>query len=100
MAQEITKKTKSIRSVEGLVVSNKMQKTVVVEASTLVRHPKYGKYFKKYKKYKAHDEGSECGIGDRVQIVECRPLSREKRFRVNKIIEKAKRVDLLGAMAG
>lgn len=94
------KKTKSIRRVQGVVVSNKMQKTVVVESSALVRHPKYGKYFKKYKKFKAHDEKSECGIGDQVEIVECRPLSKEKRFRVSRIIERAKKVDLLEAAAG
>lgn len=91
---------KSLRKIQGVILSNKMNKTVVVEASDLVRHPKYGKYYKKYKKFKAHDEAQACGIGDRVEIIECRPLSREKRFRVARIIEKAKRIDLLEGAVG
>lgn len=55
------------RTIEGVVLSNKMTKTVVVETSSLVKHPKYGKYFKKYKKLKAHDEKDECQVGDRVE---------------------------------
>jgi len=94
------KKVKSLRKVQGVVISNKMQKTIVVEASSLIKHAKYGKYFKKYNKHKAHDEKSECGIGDKVEIIECRPLSKEKRFRLARVIEKAKKVDLLeGAVA-
>lgn len=94
------KKVKSLRKVQGTVVSNKMDKTIVVEASTLIKHAKYGKYFKKYKKYKAHDEKSECGMGDKVEIIECRPLSKQKRFRLSRIVEKAKKIDLLeGAVA-
>lgn len=67
-----------------------MDKTIVVQAASLTKHPKYGKYYKSYKKYKAHDEKNECGIGDQVLIVESRPISKEKRFRLNKIVEKAK----------
>ena len=74
----------------GLVVSDRMQKTVVVETSALIKHPKYGKYFKKYKKLKAHDEKSECKVGDRVELIESQPISKEKRFRVSRIIEKSK----------
>ncbi len=86
-------KVKSLRRIIGTVVSNKMQKTVVLEASRLVKHPKYGKYYKKYQKLKAHDEKSECGVGDKIEVIECRPLSKEKRFRLSKIIEKAKVVE-------
>ncbi|PIR22978.1 MAG: 30S ribosomal protein S17 [Deltaproteobacteria bacterium CG11_big_fil_rev_8_21_14_0_20_45_16] len=78
------------RAIVGTVIGNKMDKTIVVQAASLTKHPKYGKYYKSYKKYKAHDEKNECGIGDQVLIVESRPISKEKRFRLNKIVEKAK----------
>ena len=78
------------RIVEGLVISDKMDKTVIVETSTLVKHPKYGKYYKKFKKFKVHDEKEELNPGDRVQAIECRPLSAQKRFRLYKIVERAK----------
>ena len=71
----------------GMVVSDKMDKTVVVEIRTRVRHPLYGKIMNRTTKLKAHDEKNECGVGDRVLVMETRPLSREKRWRV---IEKAK----------
>lgn len=74
---------------EGVVLSNKMDKTVVVAVQRLVKHPQYKKYVKRRAKYKAHDEGNTCGIGDRVVIVETRPLSRDKRWRVRQILEKA-----------
>ena len=74
---------------EGYVTSNKMQKTVVVSIVSYKKHPQYGKYVRRTKKYMAHDERSECQIGDRVQIVETRPLSKLKRYRVQKIIERA-----------
>jgi small subunit ribosomal protein S17 len=74
----------------GLVVSNKMQKSIVVAVERRVRHPLYKKYFNKTKKYMAHDESNECGIGDRVRIVETRPLSAHKRWRLDTVIEKAK----------
>ncbi|MEW6725134.1 MAG: 30S ribosomal protein S17 [Bacillota bacterium] len=74
----------------GIVVSDKMDKTVVVAVQTLVEHPAYGKRVKQTRKFKAHDETNECSIGDRVRIMETRPLSRDKRWRVAEIIEKAK----------
>jgi small subunit ribosomal protein S17 len=80
--------------IEGVVLSNKMQKTVVVETSALVKHPKYGKYYKKYKKFKAHDEKGECQVGDRVEVIESAPISKEKRFRVRQVLEKAKGVGI------
>jgi small subunit ribosomal protein S17 len=74
----------------GKVVSDKMDKTIVVGIETLVRHPLYGKSIKRTTKLKAHDENNECRIGDKVKIMETRPLSRDKRWRLVKIIEKAK----------
>lgn len=74
----------------GMVVSDKMDKTVVVEIRTRVRHPLYGKIMNRTTKLKAHDEKNECGVGDRVLVMETRPLSREKHWRVVEIIEKAK----------
>ena len=74
----------------GMVVSDKMDKTVVVEIRTRVRHPLYGKIMNRTTKLKAHDEKNECGVGDRVLVMETRPLSREKRWRVVETIEKAK----------
>jgi small subunit ribosomal protein S17 len=75
---------------EGLVVSDKMDKTVVVEVEDRVKHPKYGKVIRRTKRYKAHDEANECGVGDRVVLMETRPLSATKRWRVSQILEKAK----------
>ena len=75
---------------EGLVVSDKMDKTAVIEVEDRVKHPLYGKVIRRTKKYKAHDERNECGIGDRVQIMETRPLSATKRWRIVEILEKAK----------
>ncbi len=74
----------------GIVVSDKMDKTVVVAVERLVLHPFYKKYIKRTKKFKAHDERNECQIGDKVQIMETRPLSKTKRWRVVEIIEKVK----------
>jgi len=74
----------------GRVVSDKMDKTVVVAVETLVRHPLYGRIVRRTSKFKAHDENNECRIGDVVEIVETRPLSKEKRWRVSRVIEKAK----------
>lgn len=74
----------------GRVVSNKMQKTVVVAVETRVRHPLYGKFMRRTAKFKAHDEQSVCGEGDTVEIMETRPLSKDKRWRVVRIVEKAK----------
>lgn len=74
----------------GRVVSDKMDKTITVLVEDFVSHPLYGKAVKRTKKFKAHDEMNECGIGDRVRIMETRPLSKDKRWRLVKIIEKAK----------
>ena len=74
----------------GQVVSNKMDKTVVVAVVNNVRHPLYKKIVKRTYKLKAHDENNECGIGDRVEVMETRPLSKDKRWRLVSIIEKAK----------
>ncbi|HZP83608.1 MAG TPA: 30S ribosomal protein S17 [Chthonomonadaceae bacterium] len=74
----------------GRVVSNKMQKTVVVAVESQVRHPLYGKIIRRTTKFKAHDEQNSCGEGDTVEIMETRPLSKEKRWRVVRIVEKAK----------
>ncbi len=75
---------------EGLVVSDKMDKTVVVAVEDRVMHPLYGKVIRRTSKYKAHDEQNACGIGDRVLLMETRPLSATKRWRVVEIVEKAK----------
>ena len=75
---------------EGFVVSDKMDKTVVVEVQDRVKHPLYGKVITKTARLKAHDEVNEAGIGDRVRIMETRPLSATKRWRVVEIVEKAK----------
>ena len=75
---------------EGLVVSDKMDKTVVVTVEDRVKHALYGKVLRRTSKLKAHDEPNECGIGDRVLIMETRPLSATKRWRVVEILEKAK----------
>jgi len=74
----------------GVVTSDKMDKTVTVAVTTSKRHPVYGKVMRRVKKYKAHDEANECRIGDRVQIIESKPISRHKRFTVITIVERAK----------
>ena len=74
----------------GLVVSDKMDKTIVVAVQDSVKHPLYGKIVKRTVKFKAHDEKNECGIGDKVEIMETRPLSKDKNWRLLIIIEKAK----------
>ncbi len=73
----------------GIVLSNKMTKTVVVQVERRMKHGQYGKYLTEKKKYKAHDEKQECNPGDKVRIAETRPMSKEKRWRVAEIIEKA-----------
>ncbi len=75
---------------EGLVVSDKMDKTVVVLVEDRVKHALYGKVMRRTSKLKAHDEQNQCGVGDRVQIMETRPLSATKRWRVVEVLEKAK----------
>jgi small subunit ribosomal protein S17 len=74
----------------GVVTSNKMEKTITVSVTRKLKHPMYGKFVTKTKKFMAHDEKQECNIGDTVRIMECRPLSRRKRWRLVSIIEKAK----------
>jgi small subunit ribosomal protein S17 len=76
----------------GKVVSNKMDKTVVVAIETLVRHPLYGKIMKKTKRFKAHDEENQCRVGDKVRVMETRPLSKEKRWRVIEILEREQQI--------
>ena len=74
----------------GIVVSDKMDKTVVVAMEDFVRHPLYGKAVKRTKKVKVHDENNECQVGDKIRIMETRPLSKDKRWRLVEIVEKAK----------
>jgi len=74
----------------GVVVSDKMDKTVVVATEEFVRHSLYGKGVKRTKKFKVHDENNECGVGDRIKIMETKPLSKDKRWRLVEIVEKAK----------
>jgi small subunit ribosomal protein S17 len=74
----------------GIVTSNKMQKSIVVSVERKVKHPKYGKFVKKTTKFVAHDENEDCNIGDTVKIMETRPLSKTKNWRLVEIIERAK----------
>ena len=78
------------KSFVGSVVSDKMDKTVVVAIETRTKHPLYGKYIKKRVKYSVHDEKNECAKGDKVSIVEIRPISKNKRWRLKEVMEKAK----------
>jgi small subunit ribosomal protein S17 len=88
VAQEAGRPYRKIR--EGLVVSDKMEKTVVVSVEDRVKHALYGKVLRRTSKLKAHDEQNQCGVGDRVRIQETRPLSATKRWRVVEVLEKAK----------
>ena len=85
---ELERNERKVR--EGIVVSDKMDKTIVVAIKDKAKHPLYKKTINKTKKLKAHDENNECGVGDRVRVMETRPLSKDKRWRVVEIIEKAK----------
>jgi small subunit ribosomal protein S17 len=78
------------RTIKGVVVSNKMDKTIVDKAERLVKHPIFHKYVRKHLKYKAHDEKNQSKLGDTVLIIESRPLSKEKRWRMLEILDKAK----------
>jgi small subunit ribosomal protein S17 len=83
--------TRGIRKVwQGQVTSDKMDKTVVVTVVNRVRHPLYARTLSRRTKFKAHDEANEARVGDTVEIVECRPLSKDKRFRVSRIVQRAK----------
>ena len=74
----------------GRVVSDKMDQTIIVAVESRIRHPLYGRIIRRTKKFKAHDETNAVGVGDLVEIMECRPISREKRWRVARVVEKAK----------
>lgn len=78
------------RTIKGVVISDKMDKTIVVKAVRLVKHPVFHKYVRKHVKYKAHDEKNECKAGDTVLIIEARPMSKDKRWRMLEILERAK----------
>ncbi len=84
-----TTRTGRQRTALATVVSNKMDKTVVVEIERLTRHPLYGKVLLRSTKLKAHDENNECQVGDRVEVTECRPLSKTKHWRVSRIVARA-----------
>ena len=87
----MTENTRAFRKTRvGQVVPDKMDKTIVVSVADSVQHPLYKKTMKRTYKLKAHDENNECGIGDTVKVMECRPLSKDKRWRLVEIIEKAK----------
>lgn len=90
MAEQATKRETRRKTRTGVVVSDKMDKTVVVAVRSTIRHPLYGKIIRRDSKIKAHDETNACGIGDRVLLSETRPLSKTKRWRVAQILEKAK----------
>jgi small subunit ribosomal protein S17 len=91
MSDNTAAPTRNARKVrEGLVVSDKMDKTVVVEVEDRVKHALYGKVLRRTSRLKAHDENNDCGIGDRVRLMETRPLSATKRWRVVTILERAK----------
>ena len=81
------------RALVGTVTSNKMDKTVIVTIERVTRHPLYGKVVRRNRKYKAHDEGNSCQMGDVVRIRECRPISKDKKFFVEEILERAVIVD-------
>lgn len=85
MAERNLRKTKT-----GIVTSNKMAKTITVAVERKVKHPIYGKFVKKTNRFHAHDEKNECSIGDMVRIMECRPLSKTKRWRLVEVVEKVK----------
>lgn len=80
------------KSRTGKVVSDKMDKTVVVAVETMIKHPLYGRTIRRTKKFKAHDEENTCRIGDKVKITETRPLSKEKRWRVVEVLKKAEQL--------
>ncbi len=88
MSVAVERKTRKSRI--GLVTSDKMDKTITVAVERKVKHPIYGKFLKKTTKFHAHDETNQCGIGDTVRIMETRPLSKTKRWRLVEVIEKAK----------
>ena len=94
MAETVNAETTEVRSRrrtrQGKIVSDKMDKTVVVAVESRVRHPLYGRIVRRTKRYKAHDEANDFHTGDTVEITECRPLSKDKSWRVSRLIERAK----------
>ncbi|TXJ35832.1 30S ribosomal protein S17 [Brachyspira aalborgi] len=88
-----SKAKKYKRELEGIVVSDKMDKTVVIKVEIRQKHPLYGKTISKNKRYKVHDEKNECAEGDLIRVIECRPISKDKKFRLIKILKKAERVE-------
>ena len=90
MEQPVEEKRGLRKERVGTVVSNKMNKSIVVSVERKVKHPKYGKFIKKTSTFMAHDENNECNIGDTVMISETRPLSKNKNWRLKQVIEKAK----------
>ena len=82
--------TDKIRTLQGRVVSDKMEKSIVVAIERMVKHPVYGKFIKRTTKLHVHDENNECHIGDTVKVMETRPLSKDKRWRLVEIVERAK----------
>jgi len=79
---------RNVKTLTGVVVSDKMDKTVVVQVECLVKHPVYQKYVRRRKRFAAHDEENQCRVGDTVLIRQCRPLSRRKRWRISKVLER------------
>jgi small subunit ribosomal protein S17 len=90
MSEQVVRKKSGKKEFIGIVKSDKMEKTIVVSIETLTLHPLYKKYVKRSKKVKAHDEKNEAKIGDRVRVIECRPISKEKCWKLAEIIERAK----------
>jgi small subunit ribosomal protein S17 len=88
VSEEKSRSTRRVK--QGRVASNKMDKTIVVVSETRVPHPSYGKIVRRSTRFKAHDEANEANVGDVVRIMECRPMSREKRWRLVEIVERAK----------
>ncbi len=78
------------RMIKGIVISDKMDKTIVVKTERLVKHPIFHKYVRRHAKYKAHDENNQCKVGDTVVIIESRPISKDKRWRMVEITQRAK----------
>lgn len=85
----MSEQTSSNRTLQGIVVSDKMNKTITVKVERRVKHPLYGKFIRRSSKVHAHDEASECGVGDLVVVEQCRPLSKSKSWRLVKVVEKA-----------
>ena len=88
MSEELQRGIRKTR--QGIVVSDKMDKTIVVQVNTLKSHPLYGRTMKRSTRFQAHDENGEAGIGDTVEIMACRPVSKNKNWRLLKVVEKAK----------